>query len=124
MIRLFALAISLASTPMLLGAQCTAWVLWEEHVVYRSTESGPGSGRTTWSVRGAYESRQVCDTEAAKGSSDVVLQALQDDKFEAGRVASFKRYDPSWMIAVFYKDGSRRTLDWQCLPDIVDPRPR
>jgi hypothetical protein len=75
-------------------------------------------------VRDAYVSKQVCDAEAARGASNAVLQALQDDKFEPDRVASFKRYDPTWMIAVFYKDGSRRTLDWKCLPDTVDPRPR
>jgi hypothetical protein len=94
------LAIVLANTPMLLGAQCPAWVLWEERVVYGPTEGGSGSGSTTWSVRSAHESKFVCEKGAAKSTSDVILKFLRNGKFDVGRVASFERSDPSRLICV------------------------
>jgi hypothetical protein len=124
MLRLCVLAIALASIPTLLDAQCTAWVLWQQEMFLGPTESGHDSGRKTWEVRSAHESQFVCEKGVAKATSDVILKFLRDDKFDQRRVASFERYDLSFIITVRYKDGSRRTLDWICLPNTVDPRPR
>lgn len=124
MVRGLFAAISLAASPIAVSAQSAAWVLWEENVFYRSMDTGVGSGQTTWTVKSAYERRTVCDEFAAKGASDAALEALEKNVFDPGKVASFKRYDPSSLILVIYKDGARRTLSWNCLPDTVDPRPK
>jgi len=122
MIRLFTVAVLLAISPTVVIAHGTVWVLWEKSVLYKPTEDGRDSGKTTWSVRSAHESREVCNDGAAKGGWRGALQALQDDKIGAGKVATFKRHDPSWLILVTYTDGSRQMLDWICLPDTIDPR--
>jgi hypothetical protein len=52
-----------------------------------------------------------------------MLDVLQSGKHGTStKVLSFKRYDPSRFILIQYENGSRRTLDWLCLPDTVDPR--
>ncbi len=124
MTRLLFLVFVLSVVPASIGAQCRAWVLWEENVAYKPTDSGFGSGQTTWSLKSAYETRRVCDDEAAKSMSDAVLQGLKKADVEPDKIASFSRSDPSWQIVIRYKDGARRILDWKCLPDSVDPRPR
>jgi hypothetical protein len=100
------------------SAEC-AWVLWEETRFYRANESGRGSGTTTWKVGGAYASAQVCDG-GARGASNAVMEALH-----AGVISdaeTFKRFDPASSVNIRYKDGSRRTSHWHCLPDTIDPR--
>ena len=124
MMRPLAFAVLLLTLPTFADAQCRAWVMWEEVVVYGPTEFGPESGRSTWRLRGAWETRVECDDGAAMSASNVVLKALENDQYDPGKVASFEEAKPSAMIVIRYNDGSRRVVDWKCLPDTLDPRPR
>lgn len=103
------------------SAEC-AWVLWEETILYRPDEGGPDSGTRTISVQDGYVSNDEC-VGGATGRSNALLKDLQHGQWsDSPRVLWFKRFDPSPFILIRYKDGSRRSANWICLPDTVNPR--
>jgi len=73
-------------------------------------------------VKGGYVSNGECEA-GARGSSNATLLDLQDGSWpDSPRVLWFKRFDPGYFLLVRYKNGSRRSENWTCLPDTVDPR--
>jgi hypothetical protein len=97
-------------------------VLWESSTFYRPNEGGRDSGTAILNPSSGHVSFALCDA-ASGGSSNAMLDVLQSGKHGTStKVLSFKRYDPSRFILIQYENGSRRTLDWLCLPDTVDPR--
>jgi hypothetical protein len=97
-------------------------VLWESSTFYRPNEGGRDSGTAILNPSSGHVSLALCDADSG-GSSNAMLDVLQSGKHGTStKVLSFKRYDPSRFILIQYENGSRRTLDWLCLPDTVDPR--